>query len=199
MWEWELTMLVRLALALFLGALIGLERERKNRSAGFRTHILVAVGSCVFMLVSISMPMVTMTTPNGIVNNADPGRVAAQVVSGIGFLGAGAILQSKGRIRGLTTAASLWVVSALGLAVGAGLYLISIVGTLLILIVLTYFSKIEQKARYKEFRRQFSDGLTCEEQEGKIDEITDLIGELVDAYGVELKHIRCHENARKRS
>ena len=98
MWYLELIFITRLLLALLLGGLIGMERQRKkgkSNSAGFRTHILVTVGSCLFMLVSISMPMVVDSMPNGIVNNADPGRIAAQVVSGIGFLGAGAILQGK--------------------------------------------------------------------------------------------------------
>ena len=96
LWQCELVFIGRLLLALLLGGLIGMERQRKrgkSNAAGFRTHILVTVGSCIFMLVSISMPMIIYAMPEGIVNNADPGRIAAQVVSGIGFLGAGAILQ----------------------------------------------------------------------------------------------------------
>ena len=109
-WQYELIFIGRLMLAMVLGGIIGLERELKNHSAGFRTHILVTVGSCVFMLVSVSMPVIITAMPNGTVNNVDPSRIAAQVVSGIGFLGAGAIIQAKGRrIHGLTTAASLWV------------------------------------------------------------------------------------------
>ena len=130
MWQFELVFITRLLLALLLGGLIGMERQRKkgkSNSAGFRTHILVTVGSCLFMLVSVSMPMVVSSMPSGIVNNADPGRIAAQVVSGIGFLGAGAILQGKSRVHGLTTAASLWVVAAIGLAVGAGLCFFSFI------------------------------------------------------------------------
>ena len=87
MWQYELVFIGRLVLALLLGGVIGIERELKNRSAGFRTHILVAVGSCLFMLVSLSMPrIIDSMMPHGIVNNADPGRIAAQVVSGISFL-----------------------------------------------------------------------------------------------------------------
>ncbi len=145
----ELIFITRLLLALLLGGLIGMERQRKkgkSNSAGFRTHILVTVGSCLFKLVSISMPMVVDSMPNGIVNNADPGRIAAQVVSGIGFLGAGAILQGKSRVHGLTTAASLWVVAAIGLAVGAGLCLTATVATLMTFIILTWFSYLENKA-----------------------------------------------------
>ena len=141
--------MVRLLLAMFLGGIIGAERERKNRSAGFRTHILVTVGSCMFMIVSISMPMMISTMPNGIVNNADPGRIAAQVVSGIGFLGAGAIIQDKGKVRGLTTAASLWVVAAIGLAVGAGMYVTAISTTFFLFLILSVFAKFEEKTMRK--------------------------------------------------
>lgn len=143
MWQYELVFTGRLVLALVLGGLIGMEREKKNHSAGFRTHILVTMGSCLFMLVSLSMPMLILQLPGGVVNNADPARIAAQVVSGIGFLGAGAIIQSKRRVMGLTTAASLWVVAAIGLAVGAGLYLTSIAATLMLFVILTWFYKLE--------------------------------------------------------
>ena len=171
MWYLELIFITRLLLALLLGGLIGMERQRKkgkSNSAGFRTHILVTVGSCLFMLVSISMPMVVDSMPNGIVNNADPGRIAAQVVSGIGFLGAGAILQGKSRVHGLTTAASLWVVAAIGLAVGAGLCLTATVATLMTFIILTWFSYLENKAeaiREKQAMIRRNRGLTeeCEE------------------------------------
>ncbi len=149
--QFELVFIIRLVLALFLGGLIGMERQWKKKGsmispAGFRTHILVTVGACIFTLVSISMPMIIDIMGGGIVNNADPGRIAAQVVSGIGFIGAGAILQSKGRIHGLTSAASLWVAAAIGVAVGAGLYLTSVTATVLTLITLRWFSDLETKA-----------------------------------------------------
>ena len=147
--QYELVFMVRLLLAMLLGGIIGAERERKNRSAGFRTHILVTVGSCMFMIVSISMPMMISTMPNGIVNNADPGRIAAQVVSGIGFLGAGAIIQDKGKVLGLTTAASLWVVAAIGLAVGAGMYATAISTTFFLFLILSVFAKFEEKTMRK--------------------------------------------------
>ena len=139
----------RILLAMLLGGIIGAERERKNRSAGFRTHILVTVGACMFMIVSISMPMMISTMPNGIVNNADPGRIAAQVVSGIGFLGAGAIMQDRGKVRGLTTAASLWVVAAIGLAIGAGMYFSAISTTFFLFLILSVFAKFEEKTMRK--------------------------------------------------
>lgn len=147
--HYELIFMFRLLLAMFLGGIIGAERERKNRSAGFRTHILVTVGACMFMIVSISMPMMISTMPNGIVNNADPGRIAAQVVSGIGFLGAGAIMQDKGKVRGLTTAASLWVVAAIGLAIGAGMYLTAVSTTFFLFLILSVFAKFEEKTMRK--------------------------------------------------
>ncbi|HBL37110.1 MAG TPA: methyltransferase, partial [Firmicutes bacterium] len=100
--------------ATLLGAVIGLEREQHGRPAGLRTHILVALGSCLIMLVSI------YGFPSG--TGSDPARLAAQVVSGIGFLGAGTILRDGTSIRGLTTAASLWVVAGIGLAAGTGFY-----------------------------------------------------------------------------
>ena len=154
-WQYELIFIGRLMLAMVLGGIIGLERELKNHSAGFRTHILVTVGSCIFMLVSVSMPVIITAMPNGTVNNVDPSRIAAQVVSGIGFLGAGAIIQAKGRrIHGLTTAASLWVVAAIGLAVGAGLYLTSIIATIMLLIILTSFSRLESKLAAMMQRQQ---------------------------------------------
>jgi len=153
--QYELVFVVRLILSAVLGGMIGLERERRRRSAGFRTHILVTMGACIFMLVSIAMPAIIDQMPNGIVNNADPGRIAAQVVSGIGFLGAGAIMQDRGRVHGLTTAASLWVVAAIGLAVGAGLYLTAISSTLMLWMILSWFSTLESRA--EEFRRQFTD------------------------------------------
>lgn len=188
--EWEKVILFRLLIAVTLGAFIGMERERKNRFAGFRTHILVAVGSCVFMLVSLSMPMIVAELPvAGIVNNADPGRIAAQVVSGIGFLGAGAILQSKRRVKGLTTAASLWAVSAIGLAIGSGLYLTGITATIIILLVLTYFRRLEANARERKFAL-LSEESKLEEQL----ELADIITQLVEDYGIRLNNVTCIEN-----
>ena len=149
-WQYELLFIFRLILALVLGGMIGVERQWKKGShitpAGLRTHILVALGACIFTMVSIMMPLIADVMGGGIVNNADPGRIAAQVVSGIGFIGAGAILQSKGRIRGLTTAASLWVSAAIGVAVGVGLYLTAIAATFVTLITLRWFSSLEVKA-----------------------------------------------------
>jgi putative Mg2+ transporter-C (MgtC) family protein len=136
--EYHLTMALRLLTAAILGGLIGIERESLNKAAGFRTHTLVAVGSCLIMITSIEM-----YTRIGEGFISDPGRIAAQVVSGIGFLGAGTIMRSGHGIKGLTTAASLWVVAGIGLAVGAGNYFTSATTTVIVFFVLVYMSRLE--------------------------------------------------------
>jgi putative Mg2+ transporter-C (MgtC) family protein len=131
-------LVLRLAAGLVLGAIIGFEREFHRQPAGFRTHSLVSLGAALFTVVSafgFSGPLV------------DPTRIAAQIVSGIGFIGAGTILQYRGNIRGLTTAASLWSVAAIGTAAGAGLFVVAAVGTLLILVVLFLLDRVEAFAR----------------------------------------------------
>ena len=154
--QYELVFMVRLLLAMLLGGIIGAERERKNRSAGFRTHILVTVGSCMFMIVSISMPMMISTMPNGIVNNADPGRIAAQVVSGIGFLGAGTILLTGSQqVKGLTTAAGLWAAAGVGLALGVGFYEAALVAGFLIFTVLTLLQRWDDKMKGNTTREPY--------------------------------------------
>ena len=134
----EFELMGRMALGLVLGAMIGFERELYRQPAGFRTHSLVAVGSALFTIISAY----------GFAGSAvDPTRIAAQIVSGIGFIGAGTILQHRGSVRGLTTAASLWSVAAVGMAAGAGLLAIAMVGTLLILVVLSVLDRVEEFAR----------------------------------------------------
>lgn len=130
----------RLLLAGLLGGLIGLEREQSNHPAGFRTHILVCVGSTLIMLVSIYGFSEWMNHPNV---RSDPARLAAQVISGIGFLGAGTILRHGFTVSGLTTAASLWVVAAIGLSVGTGFYFAAVITTILVLISLILLNKLE--------------------------------------------------------
>lgn len=119
----KLDTLIRLVMALVLGGAIGLEREYRSKDAGFRTHFLVALGSAVFTIIS----------QFGF-SGGDPARVAAQVVSGIGFLGAGTIIFQRNFIRGLTTAAGLWVTAAVGMACGVGMYLLAACGTALVLL-----------------------------------------------------------------
>ena len=144
--EWQI--LWRLILAAFLSGLVGFEREFHGRAAGFRTHILVCIGSTLIMLTSIHVfDVYSGKAP------CDPGRIAAGVVTGIGFLGAGTIIRSRASIRGLTTAASLWVVSGLGLAIGSGLYFASIVTTAITLIALLVFSRLEHAHIRKDWYR----------------------------------------------
>ncbi|WP_061795156.1 MgtC/SapB family protein [Serratia ficaria] len=135
-------LLLRIALAGALGGLIGLERQLRAKEAGLRTHILVGIGSAMFMIVSkygfddlLSLSHVEL----------DPSRVAAQVVSGMGFLGAGTIMIQKQVVKGLTTAAGLWVTAAIGLVIGSGLYQIGIYGTLMTLVVLEVFRQLSNR------------------------------------------------------
>lgn len=130
----------KLCLSLILGSVVGFERKRKGQMAGVRTFALISMGATLAMLISIYVPQEYMGLKNG-----DPGRIAAQVISGIGFLGAGAIIQMKGSVRGLTTAAGIWMVSTIGLAVGVGMYMLSIVATLLILFILVQLERFEHK------------------------------------------------------
>lgn len=136
----QLDLALRLTVGLILGAIIGFERELHRQPAGFRTHSLVSLGAALFTIVSAY---------GFIGDQVDPTRIAAQIVSGIGFIGAGTILQHRGHIRGLTTAASLWSVAAIGTAAGARLYVVAIVGTLLILIILSILDRVETMARHR--------------------------------------------------
>jgi putative Mg2+ transporter-C (MgtC) family protein len=125
----------RLALAAALGGAIGFERELRDREAGFRTHMLVCIGSALFTIVSAYGFREFLTSGDQVVR-ADPTRIAAQIVTGIGFLGAGAIIRQGVSIRGLTTAATLWVAAAIGMASGAGYYAGAVLGTIVTLIAL---------------------------------------------------------------
>ena len=124
----DLAMFLRLLIAVVLGALVGFERERSGKAAGVRTHGMVSLGAALFAVVSL----------HGFGGVGDPGRVAAQVVTGIGFLGAGAILHRRGGVQGLTTAAALWVTGALGLAVGLGMIWMSLATAILTVILLRF-------------------------------------------------------------
>jgi len=122
----EIEMSARLLLAALLGAGVGYEREHADKPAGLRTHTLVSLGAALFTVVSLY----------GFDGVGDPARVAAQIVTGIGFLGAGAILRNEATVKGLTTAASIWTTAAIGMAVGVGMYAMSVVTTLIVLAVL---------------------------------------------------------------
>jgi putative Mg2+ transporter-C (MgtC) family protein len=133
------TSFLRLALSFIAGAIIGFERETHRQPAGLRTHILICMGATLIMLLSIYIPQ-TYTQ----FTTSDPGRIAAQVVSGIGFIGAGAILRMGINVRGLTTAASIWAIAAIGLAIGAGMYLPSALAVFFMLIVLIVVEQLER-------------------------------------------------------
>ena len=130
----------KLMLSMLLGAIVGFERRRKGQTAGVRTFSLISMGATLAMLLSIYVPQEYMGLKNG-----DPGRIAAQVITGIGFLGAGAIIQMKGSVRGLTTAAGIWMVAIIGMAVGLGMYWLSIIASGLILIILVLLEGIERR------------------------------------------------------
>lgn len=134
----QLQITLRLAIALGLGALVGIERELQSQPAGFRTHGVVSLGAAIFTVVS-------GYAFTGI--GSDPTRIAAQIVSGIGFIGAGTIIQSRGSVKGLTTAASLWAVAGIGMASGAGLLGVAVSGTVLMLVALWLFDRVEHWAR----------------------------------------------------
>lgn len=131
---------VRLLVSFLLGAVVGVERQARRREAGLRTFALICLGSTLAMLLSIWIPQ---TYPDFL--NGDPGRIAAQVLTGIGFLGAGAIIQSNGSVYGLTTAACIWVVAVIGLAVGAGMYSEAVIVTVLTVSILVSLEKLERK------------------------------------------------------
>lgn len=141
----ELDFVFRLAVAGLLGALIGLEREFRAKEAGLRTHFLVAVGSALMMIVSKYGFFDLLSKDH---TSFDPSRVAAQVVSGVGFLGAGTIILQRHVVRGLTTAAGIWATSGIGLTVGAGMYVIGISGTVLALIGLELLNFLFRSAAY---------------------------------------------------
>ncbi|MDE6249154.1 MAG: MgtC/SapB family protein [Paramuribaculum sp.] len=130
----------RLTLSMLLGSLVGMERKRKGQIAGMRTFALISMGATLAMILSIYVPQEYLGLKNG-----DPGRIAAQVISGIGFLGAGAIIQMKGSVRGLTTAAGIWMVATIGMTIGVGLYVVSVVATGLILVILLLIEQVEHR------------------------------------------------------
>lgn len=180
-----LDVFIRLFIAGILGGLIGLEREAVRKSAGFRTHVLVCIGSALIMIVSLEL----FLQFHNLVN-ADPARLAAQVVSGIGFLGAGTIMREGANVRGLTTAASLWVVSGIGLAVGAGLYFSAAIATGLVFLSLVYLTKLERLFLVKS--KLLDVILKVQDKPGMIGTIGAVLGEM----NVGIKHIEIKERPR---
>ena len=159
------TYIIRMLIALAIGGAIGIEREFKGKPAGIRTNMLMCFGACLIMIISIEVARMRGGT-------SDPGRIAAQVVTGIGFLGAGTIIRSRFHVAGLTTAATIWVLSALGLAVGAGYILLAVVGGLLITLTLTLVGYIERVLTKR--RGYFTIQIELESREGIIGAILEL-------------------------
>ncbi len=173
-------MVWRLVLAIAFGGLIGLERESHKRPAGFRTHILVCVGSTLVMMIS-QYAFMAAGLPEGTAQY-DPGRIAAQVVSGIGFLGAGTILREGATIKGLTTAASLWVVAGIGLAVGSGLYLAAAATTALVVMVLVVLDRFERRFIYSKRDTLL---VRMQDRPGQLGAIASVLGR----YGVSIRDV----------
>lgn len=172
-WAFILMILVRFVLATFLSGLVGYEREHSGRPAGLRTHVLVGVGACLVMLTSEFV----FHKYSG-QTNLDPARLGAQVISGVGFLGAGTIIRDGNTVKGLTTAASLWAVSCIGLACGIGFYSGAIVGTSVTFITLILFKKLEIKTNKKPLSEENSLLLEIQREDHDVLRIVRLIEEL---------------------
>jgi putative Mg2+ transporter-C (MgtC) family protein len=147
----EMQLLLRLVLAALFGAVLGYERERSGRSAGLRTNLLVSAGSALMTIISLDLfPAFSGSASSAL--RMDPARIAAQIVVGIGFIGAGVIIKERGGIRGLTTAATLWLVAGIGMACGAGMFFIATATTLIALTALTLLKNFERKMSRDSYR-----------------------------------------------
>lgn len=174
----EFNLVIRLGTAFILGAVVGLERESAHRPAGFRTHTLVCVGSALVMSLSQAIP------------GADPARLGAQVVSGVGFLGAGSILREGFTVRGLTTAASLWVVATIGLACGAGFFLGAGLTVILAVIALGPLSRLENLVPFIRPERR-AVRLNLEDKPGRLGQVCQCLGRLT----VSIKDVQIEEES----
>jgi len=170
----ELDLTVKLLLASLAGGLIGFEREKHGRPAGLRTNLLVAVGSCVMMIVSEAFYLKYGMHDAESTLRLDPSRVAAQIVTGIGFIGAGVILKEGASVRGLTTAASLWAVAGLGMAFGMGFFSLGAIATVLVLISLTLLKKLDPIMKKDRF---LTLAVTAVNRKGLVNELQELLAE----------------------
>jgi len=182
--NYAIAIMLRLIIAGLLGGVIGYEREHTNRPAGFRTHILVCIGSALVMVTSEFM-----FNKYSAITNLDPARLGAQVISGIGFLGAGTIIRDGFNVRGLTTAASLWAVSCVGIATGTGFYTGAVAATILIFLTLIVLKKAEQRFSIKSRYRTF-----IVESEGVPDQIG-AVSSIIEKYGIEIRNIQLIRNS----
>ena len=173
--RFEIEYVYRLLTALVLGGIIGAERERLKKAVGLRTLILISVGSALFTILSLEM-----VGPDG----SNPGRVAAQVVSGIGFLGAGVILEERGRVVGLTTAATIWIAAAIGMAAGVGEYVLATGTAVIVMIVLLLFTRLEDRLEISSEERTYE--ITAKISWDKYKEIKNLFKE----HGLVINHTK---------
>jgi len=184
------TVLGKLFIAAILGGIIGWERERRGRPAGLRTHLLVCIGVTLMMLVSEHIFLKYQGYKNDSILRIDPARIAAQVVTGIGFLGAGTIIRSRASIRGLTTAASLWVVAGIGLAVGSGFILPAIFTTVIAIAILILNALVEKKLKRNKYR---TIKMLITGQEHFLDDIT----QVLEKNSVKLQNYKFKKNIHK--
>ncbi len=171
-WDLLFSSFLKLCLAAFLGGLVGLERETHGQSAGFRTYILVSLGACLMMMVSLHLEEIYRALDARSTVRVDPGRIASYALAGMGFLGAGAIISGKGSVRGLTTAAGMWMITGVGLAVGCGFYLPAVLATCLSLLILYALRYIKPF-----FRRDIYTTLILESDDvgGQLDRIREIM------------------------
>jgi putative Mg2+ transporter-C (MgtC) family protein len=187
----DLEIIFRLFLASFLGALVGLEREVHGREAGIRTYLLVSLGSTLIMIVSEYLAFEYQGKFSSDLFRVDPGRIAAQAITGIGFLGAGVIIRYKNSIRGLTTAASMWVVCAIGLAIGAGYYLFGSAVSAIAILSLVGLKGIEKKLSKDWYEEMI---IVSEDSEGQADRIQ----EVMDQYNIKVTKLSIKKDFQKK-
>ena len=169
----------KLLLAAVLGGAIGFERESHGQAAGFRTYLIVSVGACLMMLLSLHMEGLFRHLNANAVVRLDPGRIASYAIASMGFLGAGAIIKGKGTVRGITTAAGLWVVTGMGLAIGAGHIYQTIFTTLIILVALYWLQPVRKLAKRRIYRTLM---LKHSEGEDPLDNIHKIISDYPSFY-----------------
>lgn len=193
---------IRIAVAVIFGFCVGLERELTNKYAGLRTHILVCLGACVFTLISIYGFPTFATGDNVVIDNAtgirDTSRVAAQIVTGIGFIGAGTVLRNGPVVLGLTTAATLWIAASIGMACGAGMFEIAFAGTFLSILTLILIRVFERKVLPTSTKRTKRIKISISCQNESANQIYDFIIEKYpDIYEIAKKKLKTDENFTK--
>ena len=181
MYDWYATVsdFGKLLLAAFIGGAIGFERESHGQAAGFRTYLIVGAGACLMMLLSLHMEELFRRLNTDSVVRLDPGRIASYAIASMGFLGAGAIIKGKGTVRGITTAAGLWVVTGMGLAIGAGYIYQTIFTTIVILIALYWLQPIRKIAKRRNYRILT---IMYKGEEDPLDDIKNLITSFASYY-----------------